>query len=234
MRTRSQRDGFTLVELLMVIVVIAIMAALLLPAIVGARKKANLVACSSNMHQMSLAWMDYRYEHNDFTVDWLSSLYPDYQSSKKLYICPADKTYDPNEVPPGDGSKPQALLDHHDSDAFDSTDDFTNGCYVSYFYEMCAGECPLGGSLPNETWAEYKRREMQGMDLTKFPVIRCYHHWDYKLRKTRNTFPGGNGLENISGITVNVAFHGNVFLAPENWKCFYYDAGYDCIAPFDS
>jgi prepilin-type N-terminal cleavage/methylation domain-containing protein len=50
-----QRTGFTIVELLVVITVIGILAALLLPAVLGARESANQVTCRNNLSQLAKA-----------------------------------------------------------------------------------------------------------------------------------------------------------------------------------
>jgi prepilin-type N-terminal cleavage/methylation domain-containing protein/prepilin-type processing-associated H-X9-DG protein len=56
--------GFTLVELLVVISIIALLMAVLLPALTKARKAAKRVVCMSNMRQLVVAWMTYA-ENND-------------------------------------------------------------------------------------------------------------------------------------------------------------------------
>jgi prepilin-type N-terminal cleavage/methylation domain-containing protein/prepilin-type processing-associated H-X9-DG protein len=61
---RRQRGGFTLVELLVVIAIIALLMAVLLPALNKARKAAKRIVCMSNMRQLVVAWMTYA-EQND-------------------------------------------------------------------------------------------------------------------------------------------------------------------------
>jgi prepilin-type N-terminal cleavage/methylation domain-containing protein/prepilin-type processing-associated H-X9-DG protein len=58
--------GFTLIELLVVIAIIAIIAALLLPALAGAKRKAMLVRCQSNFHQIHVACYVYANENHDY------------------------------------------------------------------------------------------------------------------------------------------------------------------------
>ncbi len=62
---RGGRKGFTIVELLVVISVIALLMAVLLPALSGARKRARKVEEASRIRQVGEAWLLYSNGNND-------------------------------------------------------------------------------------------------------------------------------------------------------------------------
>ncbi len=61
--------GFTLVELLVVMAIIALLAALLLPALTQSRGKAESLTCANNLKQLSLAWTLYADDNADLLVN---------------------------------------------------------------------------------------------------------------------------------------------------------------------
>ena len=63
-----RKTGFTLIELLVVIAIIAILMAVLMPALNRAREQGKRAACLSNLKQLTLAWIMYADENDDKIV----------------------------------------------------------------------------------------------------------------------------------------------------------------------
>ncbi|HBC87693.1 MAG TPA: hypothetical protein DCZ94_12110 [Lentisphaeria bacterium] len=106
---RQVRKAFTLIELLVVIAIIAILVALLLPALKQAKETAAKVVCMSNLRQTGIGISAYTVDSQGWTppcaavyysdqatnttqfgyYSGMGILYPDYISSYKVLYCPS-------------------------------------------------------------------------------------------------------------------------------------------------
>jgi prepilin-type N-terminal cleavage/methylation domain-containing protein/prepilin-type processing-associated H-X9-DG protein len=100
MRTllNNRKRGFTLIELLVTIAIISILAGILFPVFARARENARRASCMSNMHQLSLATMQYISDNDDmliaahmsggYTVNTWEPMQP-YLKSDQVIFCPS-------------------------------------------------------------------------------------------------------------------------------------------------
>ena len=101
--SRTNAWAFTLIEVLVVIGIMAILAALLLPALALARQKGQQTVCINNVRQLTLAVIMYADENNDTLppaayndsndneVDWPSLLDSYTGHVAKIHLCPTDR-----------------------------------------------------------------------------------------------------------------------------------------------
>ncbi len=64
----DERRGFTLIELLVVIAIIALLMAILMPAMHRAKEQGERTACFNNLKNLQLAWMIYADDNDDKIV----------------------------------------------------------------------------------------------------------------------------------------------------------------------
>ncbi|MCC6679949.1 MAG: type II secretion system protein [Phycisphaeraceae bacterium] len=113
-----RRNGFTMIELLVVISIIALLVSILLPALRKSRDSARVVACSANVRQLAQVYAVYVGDHkdqvpigwrNDQTLNYLFSRYGNfiqfgytyrgkYAHDWRFHVCPASSDMDENNM----------------------------------------------------------------------------------------------------------------------------------------
>jgi len=95
----KKEKGFTLIELLVVIAIIALLMAILMPALASVKDKAKAVACQSNLKQWGVVFHMYTEDNDDsfqegWTVRircgdrWFDLLRPYFGDNNDIFFCP--------------------------------------------------------------------------------------------------------------------------------------------------
>ena len=220
-KARAKR-AFTLIELLVVIAIIAILAAMLMPALIGAMHRARMTNCRSNLHQIGLQLAAYQITYPELPP-YLSCLFPGYMTSPEHFLCPADGTdgadgskpwWDPSPYPETDelasNQAGEATFEntHYGAGAYtinygDKTgikpytlrNSTFNTC--SYIYEMTPARCPFAEG----TFEEKEKDEADADYNPKFPDDREHRgnndgevSWrEYKVAVEMNGLREGTG-----------------------------------------
>ena len=108
-RIRGGRAGFTLVEIMIVVAIIGLLAAIAVPNFIRARSTAQKMVCIKNLQALDGAKAQWAMENNksDADVPVLTDLFSVHHGYlKKLPVCPASGSYTFNDV----ATKPTCTL----------------------------------------------------------------------------------------------------------------------------
>jgi len=146
-------SGFTLIELLVVIAIIAILAAILLPVLASAQRRATEATCLSNQKQLAMAWIMYVSENSDKVPSFSNRSAAD--SPPDWYI---EAQYVQQPAPTGLGLTAPAGLTGNNLTKWCNEAGFRKGALYQYASNPDIIHCPgdIRISIPGHfTWCSY-------------------------------------------------------------------------------
>ncbi len=188
--------GFTLVELLVVVAIIALLVSILLPTLGKAKEQTKIVMCLSNLRGLGLGYSMYTLENNNWypqscgaggydpTWDYVLM---NYYGNRKLLRCPADP---PSGDPYANCSRKErwdeALWRDEVAGEFrkmPEKDRFARS------YAMNANVCSQGPSWWDPTWPRYVHKTSHVTHPDETIMLSEAWYWSYN--------PGGYVVPNI-------------------------------------
>ncbi|MCX7804064.1 MAG: type II secretion system GspH family protein [Planctomycetota bacterium] len=137
---RGREGGYTLTEILVVIMIAGILAGLLLPSFAEARRESKISECHHNLQQIYKALFMWDMDHDrnrENYIDRLTNLQEEkYIGGDRVFLCPLDR-YAGRQGGYPDGTKDGPLK-------FSENDERPTGpgmAYCSYMYEFSGAAC---------------------------------------------------------------------------------------------
>lgn len=191
---RTTQRAFTLIELLVVIAIIALLMAILMPALQRVRNQARAAVCQSNLHQWGMIWAMYTQDHGGSfpmaVLSWREILKKYHKDEdQKITLCPmARRLYSEGTLPPfgaweqtwgGEGHLDRSSHPYASSYGINqwvySVPDIGAGrikeriwgtAYIKKAGDVpLFGDCAITGATPNDT------------DLPPAHAADCHHVW---------------------------------------------------------
>ncbi|MEN6385366.1 MAG: type II secretion system protein [Phycisphaerales bacterium] len=218
-----KNKGFTLVELLVVISIIAILLAVLMPALNKAKEGARTLMCQNNLKQLSAAWYSYAVANDNLLVCSLTYKDEDQEIPKKYEYSKYSWVWYPTDPKTGKtlpetSSRPATLEERHegikrgklwsyapDVDSYHCPSD-NSGHFRSYSIpDTMNGEKTFKPATPSEKWGSLKKLSQIKRTSEKFVMVEETDPRDFNMDSWKPILDVVNSAISSDPVTVRHA-----------------------------
>ncbi len=159
----EKRGGFTLVELLVVIAVIALLMAILMPALQLVRDQTKSLICQSNLRQWGVLFMMYADDHEgkfmrghdgpgDANDEWIPAMERYVRGEKELYFCPLATRQSKSPLAYGNVF---VAWGYADTDLTDGVTPIRGSYGINEWIQNSAADLLMGNVSTTNSWRTY-------------------------------------------------------------------------------